>query len=111
MEKTLIDWSSLSAEDILKAINVAPRVASVWQYSEVTQGYNRHLLWHPKKGSQLTWLDVGSVWASGANVEQWWGFANLGESNEQKFGPFHDRFQAADAVDNALELDGWKLCR
>ncbi len=108
MEKAVIDWSSLTAEDILDAVDAAPRVAGVWQRSEATQSYKRHLLWHPKKGSQVTWIDVGIVWASG---DEWWGFVNLGDAGEQKFGPFPDRFVTADAVDNALEKDGWKLCR
>jgi len=108
METTVIDWLSLSAEDVLEAMSDAPRVASVWQYSDITRGYKRNLLWHPKKGSQVTWIDVGVVWSNGDN---WWGYTSMNETEERRFGPFPDRFKAAEAVDSWLVLDGWKLCK
>ncbi len=105
----MIDWTALSAEDILKSLVNAPRVAGTWQYSDVTRGYQRHLLWHPQKGSQ-GWLDVASLWA-GDDRKAWYGFYNFAGADERKFGPFPDRFAAAGAVDAFLEQDGWKLCR
>ncbi len=106
----MIVWSAMTAEEILVAMESAPRVAGVWQYSEITRGYQRHLLWHPQKGSQASWLDVASLWADGER-KAWNGYYNFAGVGERKFGPFPDRFTAAAAVDAFLEQDGWKLCR
>ena len=104
-----IDWSSYSAEDVLSTVDAAPRVASVWKYSQTTSVYQRHMLWHPKKGSQSTWITVGTVWSN----DGWWGCCGGYDLDEDdpRFGPFADRFAAASAVDVRLERDGWKLCK
>lgn len=107
----MIAWAGMSAEEILEALRAAPKVASVWQYSEVTRGYQRHILWHPQKGLQASWLDVASLWAAGDDRQSWHGYYNFASAEERKFGPFPDRFAAAAAVDAFLEQDGWKLCR
>ena len=106
-----IDWTNYAAEDILSTVAGAPGVASVWQYSEITHGYQRHLLWHPKKGSQVTWISVGTLW-SDETRNSWWGHYDFETScDELLLGPFPDRFAAATAVDAHLEQNGWKLCK
>ena len=106
-----IDWSNLTAEDILSMVDKAPGVASVWKYSDTTRGYQRHLLWHPKKGSQSTWVSVGTVWSNNDERKSWWGHYSFDSAEELRFGPFEDRFSAASAVDEYLEQGGWKLCK
>lgn len=107
----MIDWSKFSAEETLKVLKDAPRIASTWRYSDITQGYARHLLWDGKKGD-AAWLTVSRVWASGDRKTWWASYAYDGnEYQRQALGPFSDRFEAAQAADSFLESDGWKVCK
>lgn len=106
----MIDWATLTAEEVLVEVSKAPRVAGVWQYSDLTRGYQRRLLWHPDMGAKTTWLDVASLWALD-DRRAWHGCYNFPNINKQEFGPFPDRFSAAAAVDAFLEKEGWKLCK
>lgn len=105
-----MDWGGLSGEEVLRAVDASPPVASVWQYSEVSHSYDRKLLWHPAKGRNVGWLTVATVerFADGT----WRGrFVFDRATSPKEFYPHNDRFEAAAAVDGFLEADGWRLCR
>jgi hypothetical protein len=105
-----IDWSSLKAEEALDCLKSSPRIAGVWRFSDITQGYSRHLLWDPKKGCDVSWLTVARVWVSG---DHGW-YANYsydGNDFQNSLGPFPDRFAAAAAIDERLESEGWKVVK
>lgn len=112
MAKAVIDWSKLSAEEVFSVVKDSPRVASIWQYSDITRGYSRHLLWDPRKGCEVTWLTVASVWSSGDRKSWYASYAYDGnEYQREALGPFADRFAAAEAMDAFLEKEGWKVCK
>lgn len=106
-----IDWSTLSAEATLEVLKDAPRVAGVWQYSDITQGYARRLLWDPKKGMDVTWLSVANVWTTRDRNEWYSNYAYDGNEFQNALGPFDTRFEAAKAVDDFLEKNGWKVIK
>ncbi len=106
----MIDWSKYTAEEALEILQSAPRIAGVWRYSDITQGYARHLLWDGKKGSDASWLTVSRLWVSGDNKQWYASYAYDGdEYQRQALGPFEDRFEAAKAADDFLESEGWKV--
>lgn len=109
----MIDWSKLSAEEALAILKESPRIAGVWQYSDVTQGYARHLLWDAKKGDAVGWLTVSRVWSTKQSQKEWYAsYAYDGDEYQRKaLGPFDNRFDAAAAVDEFLESNGWKVCK
>jgi len=108
----MIDWSKYTAEEALEILRQAPRVAGVWQYSDVTKGYARHLLWDVKKGTDPSWLIVSRIWCSGDKKMWYASYAYDGdEYQRQPLGPFSDRFAAASAADDFLEQKGWKVCK
>lgn len=100
-----IDWVNLTAEETLALLKDSPRVAGVWRFSDITQGYSRSLLWDPRKGSDVTWLTVARVWKSS---DGW--YANYAYDGNS-LGPYADRFVAARAIDEYLESMGWKVVK
>lgn len=108
----MIDWSRCSAEEALDVLKAAPRIAGVWVYSDLAQGYIRYLAWDSKKGTDVGWLAVSRVWTSGDRKQWFASYAYDGDEHQRKaLGPFSDRFAAAKAADDFLESEGWKVCK
>jgi len=107
----MIDWSKYTADEALEILQNAPPIAGVWNYSDITKGYARHLLWDGKKGSGTTWLAVARIWMTGD--KKWYAsYAYDGdEYQRQAMGPFDDRFEAAEAADAFLENEGWMVSK
>lgn len=110
MAEAVIDWFGLGPEKSLEELKGSPRIAGVWQYSEITKGYSRNLEWDPKKGDGVGWLTVANVWS---NNKQWYASYSYDGNEYQRraLGPFADRFEAARAADDFLESEGWMVCR
>lgn len=105
-----IEWSALNAEDALKVLKESPRIAGVWRFSDITQGYSRNLLWDPKKGCDVSWLTVARLWRSSDNA--WYAnYSYDGNDFQNSLGPYPDRFAAAAAIDMYLESNGWKVVK
>ncbi len=108
----MIDWSAYTAEQAFETLQRAPRIASVWHYSELTLGYSRNLLWDPKKGSDVGWLTVAQVWPNPDKGSWFYSYAYDGDAYQRRaLGPFKDRFEAARAADAVLVEQGGLVCK
>lgn len=93
-----IDWAERSAEECLRALREAPKVADVWcRVDDVPEpNYERR--------HALGWIAASAFWNDGRWV---WGAHGVGPGS---CGTAADLPSAQSAADAALVAAGWRLC-